>query len=225
MEGFNLNNAPKFKSPQEELEFLRAHIREKEKALNEKGQEVNKVDIAHNVISEYRKFEPEDVMHKGALMDKKEVGSLVLRLKPETHDSKMEELLGILLDKGISNALSVVAKMNSPHLDADFHRFLVQYLYTTHKVPGLKEGTPLFKTLNMKLFEITLPDAADDDKNKKGLKELLSAMEQFYAGMHSVGEGRENYNRNHFTLEIVLSEGTDSFIFYTAVPTEKSELF
>ena len=158
-------------------------------------------------------------------MDKKEVENLVLRLKPETHDSKMEELLGILLDKGISNALSVVAKMNSPHLDADFHRFLVQYLYTTHKVPGLKEGTPLFKTLNMKLFEITLPDASDDEKNKKGLKELLSAMEQFYAGMHSVGEGRENYNRNHFTLEIALSEGTDSFIFYTAVPTEKAELF
>jgi hypothetical protein len=225
MEGFNLNNAPKFKSPQEELEYLRAHIKETEKKLIEQGQEVNKEGIAHNVISEYRKLEPQDTMHKSVVMDRKEVESFVLRLKPETHDSKMEELLGILLDKGISNALSVVAKMNSPHLDADFHRFLVQYLYTTHKVPGLKEGTPLFKTLNMKLFEITLPDASDDDKNKKGLKELLSAMEQFYAGMHSVGEGRENYNRNHFTLEIALSEGTDSFIFYTAVPTEKAELF
>ncbi|NVN96856.1 type IV secretion system DNA-binding domain-containing protein [Candidatus Nomurabacteria bacterium] len=225
MEGFNLNNAPKFKTPQEELEFLRAHIAEKEKALNGQGKEVNKENLAHEVINQYRKLDPEDVMHKSAVIGNREAEHLVLRLKPESHDAKMEEMLAVLLDKGISNALSVVAKMNNPHLDDDFHRFLVQYLYTTHKVPGLKEGTPLFKSLDMKLFEITLPDAEDEDKNKKSLKELLSAMEQFYAGMHSVGEGRENYNRNHFTLEIALSEGSDSFIFYVAVPSHKAELF
>ncbi|MFA6386791.1 MAG: TraM recognition domain-containing protein [Candidatus Paceibacterota bacterium] len=225
MEGFNLNNAPKFKTAEEELEFLRAHIAEKEKALNEQGKEVNKEQLAGNLIHEYRKFEPEDVMHKSALMSKKETEDLVLRLKPEEHDDKMEELLALLLDKGISNTLAVIAKMSNPHLDDDFHRFLVQYLYSTHKVPGLKEGTPLFKSLDMKLFEITLPDAGDNEKDKKGLKEILSAMEQFYAGMHSIGEGRENYNRNHFTLEIALSEGSDSFVFYVAVPSNKSELF
>lgn len=225
MEGLNLNNAPKFKTAQEELDFLRAHIREREKAMEIDGKEVNKEQLANNVISEYRKFEPEDVMHKSAIVKKNEVESLVLRLKPESHDNKMEELLGVLLDKGISNTLSIISKMNNPHLDDDFHRFLVQYLYSTHKIPGLKEGTPLFKSLDMKLFEITLPDASDNEKDKKGLKELLSAMEQFYAGMHSVGEGRENFNRNHFTLEIALAEGTDSFIFYVAVPTHKAELF
>lgn len=225
MEGFNLNNAPKFKSAQEELDFLRAHIAEREKTLNEQGKEVNKEQIADNLIHEYRKYGPEDVMHKNAVMSKKETEHLVLRLRPEEHDSKMEELLTVLLDKGISNTLAVIAKMNSPHLDDDFHRFLVQYLYNTHKVPGLKEGTPLFKSLDMKLFEITLPDATDNENDKKTLKELLSAMEQFYAGMHSVGEGRENYNRNHFNLEIALSEGSDSFIFYVAVPSHKAELF
>jgi hypothetical protein len=75
----------------------------------------------------------------------------------------------------------------------------------------------------MKLFEITLPEPTDD--NKKGLKELLSSMEQFYSGMHSVGEGRQNYNRNHFTLEIAISEGSEQFVFYTAVPSHKAELF
>ena len=225
MEGFNLNNAPKFKSPEEELEFLRAHIKEREEALVNQGQEVNKEQLAHNVISEYRKFEPEDVMHKNAVLGKSEAESFALRLHPESHDNRMEELLGFLLDKGISNTLSVVSKMNNPHLDDDFHRFLVQYLYSTHKIPGLKEGTPLFKSLDMKLFEITLPDAIENENNKKGLKELLGAMEQFYAGMHSVGEGRENYNRNHFTLEIAISEGTDSFIFYAGIPSHKAELF
>ncbi len=223
MEGFNINSAPKFKNPEEELAFLRAHIAEKEKAMLDQGQEVSREKLANNILQEYRKYEPNEVMHKNAVMNEQETNQLVLRLHPEKHDVKMEELLGILLEKGISNALSVVAKLNNPHLDDDFHRFLVQYLHSTHKIPGLKEGTPLFKSLDMKLFEIALPEPTEDDK--KGLKELLSAMEQFYAGMHSVGEGRQNYNRNHFTLEIALAEGTDQFIFYAAVPNHKADLF
>lgn len=225
MEGFNLNNAPKFKTPQEELDFLRAHIAEREKALNEQGKEFAKEQIASDIISGYRKYEPENVMHKDALIKKREVENIILKLKPEEHDGKMEELLGILLEKGISNTLSIVGKMNNPHLDDDFHRFLVQYLYNTHNIPGLKENTPLFKSLNMKLFEITLPDMNETDGNKKSLKELLGSMEQFYAGMHSIGEGRNNYNRNHFTLEIALSEGSDNFVFYASVPSDKSDLF
>jgi hypothetical protein len=225
MEGLNLNNAPKFKTPQEELEFLRSHIREKEKALIESGQDYSREAIAHDTLSEYKNYEPTDVMHKSAVIKDSDAENLVLRLHPEPHDNKMEEMLGILLDKGISNVLSIIGKMNNPHLDDDFHRFLVQYLYSTHKIPGLKEGTPLFKSLDMKLFEITLPDPTDNEKEKKGLKELLSAMEQFYAGMHSVGEGRQNFNRNHFTLEIALAEGTDNFVFYTAVPSHKADLF
>jgi hypothetical protein len=225
MESFNLDNVPKFKSPQEELEFLRAHIAEREKALSEQGKESNKEELAHGVISEYKKYEPSDVMHKSVVIKESDAEKFVLRLKPENHDNKMEELLGILLDKGISNALSIVEKMNNPHLDDDFHRFLVQYLYSTHKIPGLKESTPLFKALDMKLFEITLPDMNDNEGNKKSLKELLGAMEQFYAGMHSVGEGRQNFSRNHFTLEIALSEGSDNFVFYTSVPSHKADLF
>ena len=225
MEGFNLNNAPKFKTPQEELDFLRAHIAEREKTLNEQNKEFSKEGLAHEVISEYKKILPEDAMHKSISMKESESDALVLKLHPESHDRKMEELLAILLDKGISNTLSLVVKMNNPHLDDDFHRFLVQYLYSTHKIPGLKEGTPLFKSLNMKLFEITLPDQENDEKNKKGLKELLGSMEQFYAGMHSVGEGRENHNRNHFTLEIALAENTDHFIFYASIPAHKADLF
>jgi hypothetical protein len=225
MENFSLQNAPKFKSPQEELEFLRAHLEAREKAITDQGLEANKEVLAHTIISEYKNYEPQDVMHKSVVLDDRAAEALVLRLRPESHDSKMEEMLGILLDKGISNALSVISQMNNPHLDDDFHRFLVQYLYSTHKIPGLKEHSPLFKSLDMKLFEITLPDPNDNEGDKKGLKELLSAMEQFYAGMHSVGTGRENKDRNHFTLEIALAEGTDHFVFYAAVPSHKSDLF
>lgn len=225
MENFNLENSPKFKTPEEELNFLRAHLAEKEKALIEQGQEANREKIADSIIKEYKKYEPEEVLHKSSIFKDEDKESLILRLHPEPHDNIMEELLGILLDKGISNVLSVVAKMNNPHIDDDFHRFLVQYLHETHKIPGLKEKTPLFKSLDMKLFEITLPDVIDDEAHKKSLKELLSAMEQFYAGMHSIGEGRENINRNHFTLEIALPEGSDNFVFYAAIPNHKADLF
>lgn len=55
MEGFNLNNAPKFQTPQEELEFLRAHIAEREQALTGKGEVYSKESLAHGVIEEYKK--------------------------------------------------------------------------------------------------------------------------------------------------------------------------
>jgi hypothetical protein len=225
MEGFNLNNAPKFKTPEEELDFLRAHIKEREKALTGEDNFTNKEQIANDLVSVYKKYEPEEVLHKNAVLNKKEISKFVSKLQPEIHDNNMEEFMNILNEKGISNTLSIIRKMNNPHIDDDFHRFLVEYLSNTHKIPGLKESSPLFKSLNMKLFEITLPDMNDEESNKKGLKELLGAMEQFYAGMHSVGEGRDNPNRNHFTLEIALSEGSDNFVFYTAVPSDKSDLF
>ncbi len=223
MENFSLNNIPKFKTPEEELQFLRAHIAEREQAMAHQGTEVTKEQLAHEALSTYRQTPHTEVMHPSVAMPEKEVQQLVLHLKPENHDAKMEELLGVLLEKGVSTALSVIAKMENPHLDDDFHRFLVQYLVSTHTVPGLKEGTPLWKSLDMKLFEITLPEPTDDDK--KGLKELLSTMEQFYAGMHSVGENRQNYNRSHFTLEVAISNNSDHFIFYTAVPSNKADLF
>ena len=173
MEGsnFNLENIPKFKSPEEEVAYLRAHIADREKSLNDQGIEANKEVLAHEAIRQYREIPHQEVMHQDAVLKDVDSNELVLRLNPESHDNKMEELLGILLSKGISAALLIVAKMRNPHVDDDFHRFLVQYLITTHKVPGLKESSPLFKSLNMRLFEITLPEATED--NKKSLKERL----------------------------------------------------
>jgi len=225
MEGLNLNNIPKFKNTEEELAFLRAHLAGREAEIKNEGKEVNKEKLADNIISEYKKYEPQEVMSNKSAMKVPEIESLVLRLHPEEHDKKIEEIFGILLEKGISNTLAVVAKLNNPHIDDDFHRFLVQYLYSTHSIPGLKENSPLFKSLDMKLFEITLPDTNDTEGNKKSMKELLSSMEQFYAGMHSIGDGKENRNENHFTIEIALSEDSDNFVVYTAVPSKKADLF
>lgn len=223
MEAFEARPLPQFTSAEEEIAFLRAQVNEQEKALQASGQEKSREQIADETLRAYKQIPTEEVLHPKQQMPSKDAEQFVLRLKPEQHDAIMEELLGILLDKGVKNALDVVLGMQNPHVDDDFHRFLVQYLQSTGSLPGLKESTSLYRALDSKLFEITLPEVEDD--KKKGMKELLSSMEQFYAGMHSVGIGRENKDRSHFTLEIALANNGEQFTIYAAVPSQKVDLF
>ncbi len=221
-----LKEMPKFNNPTEELDYLRAHVAKREQELISKGQFEHAGDnAAKDVISTYKETKVEDVIHKDNLLTKKETEGIVLRLKPETHDTVMEELLGIVLTKGIRNALSVAEGMGSPHIDNDFHRLLVQYIKTGQVVDGLKEGTPIFKSLNMTLFEITLPPPIDEADKQKSFKEFISAMEQFYAGMQSISEGVNNERENYFTLEVALSNISDQVIIYAAIPNKHLNLF
>ena len=43
--------------------------------------------------------------------------------------------------------------------------------------------------------------------------------------MHSIGEGKDNKDRRHFTLEIAMAADSDVVIFYASVPKDKAELF
>jgi len=225
MEELKFKESQKFKNPEDELAFLRERLAEKEKEVLSSSREASKEELAEDIISEYKKYPPKEVIKKNLLIKEKDQERLVLRLHPEPHDKKMEELLAVVMEKGISNALSLVEKLNNPHIDDDFHRFLVQYLASLSKIPGLKENSPLEKTLKMKLFEISLPVENNDDAHKRSLKELLGAMEQFYSGMSSVSEGKDNKEDSRFALEIALSEDSNSFVFYTAVPINRAGLF
>ncbi|PCI19204.1 hypothetical protein COB64_04145 [Candidatus Wolfebacteria bacterium] len=222
-EQFKSQNAPSFSSPEEEVAFLRETLKQKENALVEGGQEVKKEEIARETLKEYSEIAPEQVLPKEKILTEPEQEKVVLRLAPEAHDGKMEELLGVLLTKGIKNALSVLQKINDPHLDDDFHRFLIQYIYSTHDALGLKGKNPLFKALHMVLFEVTLPEGAKDDP--KGFKEFISAMEQFYAGMQSVTRVSGSFSKNHYSLEIAIANDSDQVIVYAAVPRSREDLF
>lgn len=223
MESFESRPIPQFKSAEEEVAFLRAHIANQERSLSSAGESKSREQIANETIRAYKNMETAAVVHPEQQISQEDQQRFVLKLKPEQHDAVMEELLGVLMDKGVKNAMNIAEGMNNPHVDDDFHRFLVQYLQSTGSLPGLKEETPLFRALDCKLFEVTLPEVNDD--KKKGLKELLSMMEQFYAGMNSIGIGRENKDHSHFTLEIALSNTSEQFVIYAAVPTHKVGLF
>lgn len=223
MELFEAAPMPKFKSAEEEIAFLREQVTQKEKALVESGKVAKRENIAEETLNAYKELSLKETIHPTQQIQQKEKEAIALRLSPESHDRIMEELLGMLLDKGIKNTLAVVDHMDNPHVDDDFHRFLVQYLQSTGAIPGLKESTELYHALDCTLFEVSLPEVTDD--KKKGLKELLTMMEQFYAGMHSVGMSRQNKDRNHFTLEIALSNTGEQFVIYVAVPSKRADLF
>lgn len=215
---------PQFRSPEEELAYLRAHIARRESEMLDAGATVSKQELASSTVHEYAEVPHTVALHSSHAMKEKEVAGIALRLEPEAHDAKMEELLGILLTRGIRNALAVVEKMNNPHVDDDFHRFLVEYIHSEHKVPDLKERTPLWKSLHLRLFEVTLPPEKPGE-GQKGFKEFIGAMEQFYSGMLSIRSDRDNRERNYYTLEIALSHASDSVVIYAGIPEERVDLF
>ncbi len=216
----------KFKTPEEELDYLRAHVARREEELVQMGQiENSKENSAHDVINAYKDVPAKEVLHESNILNKNDAEGIVLSLKPEPHDAVMEELLGVVITKGVRNALSVVEAMGSPHIEDDFHRILIQYLKTGQAVLDFKEGTPMYKSLNITLFEITLPPSTDEADKSKGFKEFIGAMEQFYAGMQSISSDRTNEKENYFTLEVALSNGSDEVVVYAGVPNKYIPLF
>ena len=226
MEKSFFKEMPKFQTPEEELDYLRAHVAKREEELIKIGHVEHAQDnAARDVVGAYKDIPVEQVVHGNNIINEKETQNIILALKPESHDSVMEELLGIVITKGIRNALSVVETMGNPHIEDDFHRILIQYLKTGQIVPDFKEGTPLYKSLQMTLFEITLPPPTDEADKSKGFKEFIGAMEQFYAGMQSISVDKNNEKENYFTLEVALSNQSDEVVIYAAIPNKYLSLF
>ena len=222
-EGVFENKNVQFKTPEEEVAFLREQLKQKESEMRASGTvEVKKETIAKDLIESYKAAPTHEVLHPKVIMPADQMEGVVLKLHPEPHDNAIGEILSVMMEQGIKNAMEVVKKMNNPHIEDDFYRFLVQYLASYHEIPGLKQNSELFKEIDVRLYEVTLP-RPDDDK-VKGFKDLTGLMEQFYAGMQSIGPGN-NPDRNWYTLEIAISNISDSVIFYVCIPRNKSDLF
>jgi hypothetical protein len=218
------NAENKIKTPQEELDFLRGEVFRREKELIERGEDVSRDTVVKNELVEHKGRDPKDVLHPGYSLKEKEVESIVLDLSPEEHDIKMGELVNLLQEKGVFNTISVVDALKDPHIEDDFHRFLVQYIKAGFPVKGVNEKSPIFQALKMTLFEISLPNKhGDEEQRNKNLKELISKMEQFYSGMLSVDNDKTNLD--YFVLELANANHSNEFVFYMAVPNVKASLF
>ena len=212
-------------SPEEELAYLREQVAAKERELSELRVDKPRETVAHERIMHHREAPAAQVLDPRYQMKPAEAESLALNLEPQSDDETMDELRSIMETKGIHNAFSVLEKLRNPHLEDDFHRFLVQYLIAGMPIRGMSEKQPEWKGLHMTLYEISLPEAnADDESRRKNLKELISSMEQFYAGMLAVEHATPG-EPAHFTLELAVPVNRSHLMFYAAVPNSKRDLF
>lgn len=224
-QSFELPAEP-LRTPEEEIAFLRAQVAQKEQELMARGAPQERSALAHERILHHKATPSEKVLHETLALPKEEAHAVALNLEPRADDETMEELRGIIETKGIRNAFSVLERIKNPHIEDDFHRFLVQYVLEGMPVKGLKEDKPTWKALHMTLYEIVLPEPSDsEDENKnKQFKELTSAMEQFYAGMLSV-ESAYADEPPYFTLELAVPTDAPHLKFYTSVPNSRKDLF
>src|SRR3989338_1137551 len=212
-----------FSSPEEELQFLRQEVKRHQAEAATSGVEQKPDVLASKALKEYAGKPVEEVLAPNYALNQVHQEAIVLELAPEAHDRKIEELIAILEEKGIKNTLGLIKKLGDFHLDDDFHRFLVQYVKVVFAVKGLKEKTPPSRALRSTLYEITLPELSKEEGEKE-LKQLISGMEQFYAGMLSISPDAKKDSES-FSIEIANANGSSEFIFYVSVPDDKRPLF
>ncbi|MBI4118118.1 MAG: ATP-binding protein [Parcubacteria group bacterium] len=213
-----------FATPEAELAYLRERLRATEHELGSRGEKNASGKAAEEVVREHTVRAPEEVLPQERILPAAEAEAIALNLSPEKHDDRMGEFLGLLQEKGIKNALAVIEQLKNPHLADDFHRFLIAYVKGGHSVYGLKERGELWKSLHMTLYEVFLPEAVKEELKGKTLKELLSSMEQFFAGMASISDISPDAPR-HWSAELALADSGSEVVFYVAVPDIKKDLF
>lgn len=213
-----LSNKP-LQTQSEEADYLRQSIETRESSEVSK-EHMDPDEPAKAAVKEYADA-PSDIISEERQISNEEREGIVINLEPEEHDSKMNELLGIMHEKGIKNTLSVIQKMDDPHIEDDFHRLLVQYLKAGYPVDGLKNSPELARALKMTLFEVVLPKEGEKER-ELDLKQLVSSMEQFYAGMLTTESGGA---REHITIELAVEHIGERVSFYVSVPNERKSLF
>jgi len=212
----------KFKSPEEELAYLRERVREKEAQLDTPKNRFEADRIAHREVAAYGDTPAATVLHETTIMAEHDIVHQVLKLEPETHDKQVDEILRMVQERGIRNALSVAARMKNPHLEDDIHRALVRYIAEGLPDHGMAPPEKIRRALNMVLFEIQPQAHGEGDKQETQqhkLEQLLSSSEQLYAGLTSLIDSHEG-----FSLEIAVPEGSEEAFLYLAVPRAKKTL-
>ncbi len=212
-----------FSSPQEEIEFLRAQIAARERELIAKQPEADHIDfetVAKAELREYSMFTPRVVLTGERIIAGHELSSLQNHI--ETTHTPLEDILVIAEEKGIRNALSVLEKVDNPHLIDEVHRALIEKIKHGFTTADLREGVPPWQILHMTLFEVTLPELKTAQDKEYQLADLVGMMEQLFAGLRTISA---KDTAQHIALEIAVADNSDDIIFYVAVPTPHVTLF
>ncbi|MFA5998049.1 MAG: DUF87 domain-containing protein [Candidatus Paceibacterota bacterium] len=225
-----MESAPKLSTPEEELAYLREQVAHKEAELAGSGAP-ERATIISETIREHHAAPAEVLAPEYRISEataSSEADAILAELELELGEgaSAINSLRRTMEEKGIKNALAVLEKLRDPHVADDFHRYLVRYVAAGLPTPGLSEKTPRFQALHMTLYEIALPGPKSTEPNarQKTLKELISAMEQFYSGLLSVGDATSG-EPQYYALELAVPSDSPELQFYAAVPNGKRNLF
>lgn len=218
-----MEGTPKqFKTPEEEIQFLRSQIAARERELRSRQFEVDDHDIEHVAkaeLREYSLFTPKMVIGERELPEEELVEKAEAITK---HEDPVSEVIGLAIEKGIHTALKAVEKIDNPYLIDEIHRALIEHIRAGSQVQDLKEDVPPWQIMNMVLFEVTLPELRGANDKELQLSDLVGMMEQFFAGLRTIGSKQKH---NHFAIEVAVADNSDDIVFYVAVPQAFINLF
>ncbi|MGH7175722.1 MAG: type IV secretory system conjugative DNA transfer family protein [Minisyncoccia bacterium] len=228
-----MESAPKPSTPEEELAHLREEVARKERELaaregGERAAVARPLIISERIIAHHQ-ASPEKVLAEGYAMNHHDLGNvaqgILLSLELGGDEVALEALAKAVEEKGIKNALGACEKLNNPRIGDLFHDFLVRYIASGMTLSGTSEKAPRFKALHMTLYEVMLPEKKEQNQGReKPLKELISAMEQLYAGLLSVGKAAPG-EPEYFAFELGVASASPELKFYAAIPNHKRDLF
>ena len=227
-----MESVPNLSTPEEELAYLREQVTRKEAELRARGAESSPAERTRIISEEIRTHHaaPAEVLASGYRLADTAAHDTAAKIFAELHlggdEAAIASLQATMEEKGIKNALAVLEKLGNPHVTDDFHRYLVRAVAAGLPLPGASENAPRFQALHMTLYEIALPGPknVDAEPRAKPLKELISAMEQFYAGLLSV-EDAAHGEPPYYALELAVPADSPELQFYAAVPNDKRNLF
>lgn len=212
-----------FTSPEEEISYLREKIAERERELLARNLEVDKTDIetiGKQEIKEYASFTPKMILTDEHRIDDPNLAMSVEQVNQAL--DPIEEIMSLVKEKGIRNALSVLEKVDNAYVVDEVHRQLVEYIRSGVDIQDIKEGVPAWHLLHMTLYEVTLPELQSVNGREYQLSEIVGMMEQLFAGLKTLGS---DSSHNHFVIEIAVADYSDDIIFYVAVPNKYVTLF
>ncbi len=217
-----------FQTPEQEIAFLKEQITKKEQELIKKKEEVIPAQLIKQEVQRYSNQPIDQTLEKGHRMLHNEVENTAFGIDSHAPERMLNEVVAVFEERGLRNALEVVEKLNNPHVEDDFHRFLVKYFHGVTNT-GAKIEKSYERALDRTLFEVLLPSSTPSAKTttagevrEKPLKELLAGMEQFFAGMLSVADKRDK--DNYFSFELANTHSSLETVFYISVPSYKAHL-
>ncbi len=212
-----------FSSPDEEIEYLRRRIAERERELLSRTPEIDRADvetIGKQEINQYVSFTPKLVLDKNYQISDEELRHST-ELLELSHDPA-EDIMRKKKKKGVRNALSVLESTQNAFVVDEVHRRLIEYIRGGAQLADLKEGLPVWHLLHMTLYEITLPARKNAEDGAKDFTRLIGMMEQLFSGLRTLGAARMG---NHFVLEVAVADQSDDIVYYASVPNEYAQLF